>query len=185
MVLSVDAAFKDGEKNDYVAMEVWGKVENRLYLVHLVNEHLDFVKTVNRIRLLRARFPRIGAVYIEDKANGTAVINVLRNEVAGIIPVTPDVSKEARVQAVAFAIEAGNVFVPDTDWGDRFIEQCAKFPNDKHDDMVDAMSQALNKLVYSRRGRILKSMKTTFSGWTLPSDKPKTRVDIGERINVI
>lgn len=185
LVLSVDATFKDGEKNDYVAIELWGKIENRFYLVDLVNEHLDFTDTVRRIRIMKAKYPRTGAIYIEDKANGTAIINVLRNEIAGIIPVEPDASKEARVNAVSFVVEAGNVYIPrDRYWGDKFIEQCAKFPNDRHDDMVDAFSQALSKLIYSRKGRVFKALKEA-TGWHLPSDRPPKKLDVGGRINVV
>ena len=185
LILSVDATFKDGEKNDFVAIEAWGRVENRMYLVDLVNEHLDFQQTVRRIRLMITKHYHMGAVYIEDKANGPAIMSVLRHEIPGIIPVAPDASKEARVNAVSFVIEAGNVYIPTTEWGDKFIEQCAKFPNDKHDDMVDAMSQALSKLIYSKRGRIIRAIKETTSSWSLPHEKPKKRVDIGGRIRAI
>ena len=186
MIMTLDATFKDGEKNDYVAIEVWGKRENRMYLVDLVNEHLDFARTVKRLRLLRAKYPRIGGIYVEDAANGTAILNVLRNEVMGLIAVKPDKSKEARVNAVSFAIEAGNVYLPsDRQFSHKFVEQCAKFPNDKHDDMVDAMSMALDRLIYSRKGRVLRKMKEA-SGWHFPyDDSGEKKRGIGRQINAI
>ena len=185
IVLSVDATFKDGEKNDYVAIETWGKRENKFYLLDLVNEHLDFTGTINMLRLKIAQHPRLGAIYIEDKANGPAIITSMKNEVAGIIPVSPDASKESRVNAVSFLIQAGNVYLPkDKSYTKPFIEQCAKFPNDKHDDMVDAMSMALDKLHYSRRGFARKVAEKS-SGWTLPFNKPKKKLDIGGKINAI
>lgn len=151
MVLSVDATFKDGAKNDYVALEVWGKKGINLYLVDLVNQHLNFPDTVRRIRIILAKYPQIRGVYIEDKANGTAIIQTLKNQVFGVIPVTPDKSKEARVQDVSFYIEAGNVYLPkDMAFTWDFVDQCAEFPNGKHDDMVDSASQAINKLVRTR-----------------------------------
>jgi predicted phage terminase large subunit-like protein len=185
MVMSVDATFKDGERNDYVAISVWGKKENKIYLVKMVNEHLNFTATLHKIRLLKAHYPRIGAIYVEDAANGQAIIQTLSHEILGIIPVPPDKSKEARVNAVSFVIEAGNVYLPE---GDpityKFVEQCAKFPNDKHDDMVDSMSQALYKLAYSRRGRVLPAMREKLD-WVLPYQKPKKRVDVGGLIRTI
>lgn len=185
MIASLDATFKDGEKNDYVALEIWGKIENRYYLVDLINEHLNFADTVRKLRLMIARYPRLGAIYIEDKANGPAIITTLKNEVAGIIPVSPDASKESRVNAISFLIEAHNVYLPrDREFTHKFVEQCAKFPNDKHDDMVDSMSMALNKLHYSRRGSIRRKIKET-TGWSLPFEKPLKRVDIGGNVNVI
>lgn len=185
MVMSVDATFKDGERNDFVAISVWGKKENKIYLVKMVNEHLNFTATLHKIRLLKAHYPRIGAIYVEDAANGQAIIQTLSHEILGIIPVPPDKSKEARVNAVSFVIEAGNVYLPEGDHMTyKFIEQCAKFPNDKHDDMVDSMSQALVKLVYSRRGRVIPAMREKLD-WVLPSQKPRKRVDVGGLIRPI
>lgn len=185
MIMSVDATFKDGERNDYVAISVWGKKENKIYLVKMVNEHLNFTGTIHKMRLLKAHYPRIGAVYVEDAANGQAIIQTLSNEMMGIIPVPPDKSKEARVNAVSFVIEAGNVYLPEGDpMTYKFIEQCAKFPNDKHDDMVDSMSMALYKLAYSRKGRAIPALKRKMD-WVLPYEKPKKRVDIGGIIRPI
>lgn len=185
MVMSVDATFKDGEKNDYVAISVWGKKENKIYLVKMINEHLNFTATLHKIRLLKAHYPRIGAIYVEDAANGQAIIQTLSHEILGIIPVPPDKSKEARVNAVSFVIEAGNVYLPEGDpMTYKFVEQCAKFPNDKHDDMVDSMSQALYKLAYSRRGRPISAMREKLD-WVLPYQKPKKKVDIGGLIRPI
>ena len=186
MCLSIDAAFKDKEKNDFVAMEVWGKKENRFYLVDLVNEHLSFSDTVRRIRLLQARHPRIIGTYVEDKANGSAVIDVLRHDIAGIIAVSPDgTKKESRAQAIQPLVEAGCVYLPtDRKWRHEFVEQCAKFPNAKHDDMVDAMSQALQRLHYSTRGAVRRKIEEA-TGWHLPYNKPKKHRDVGRSINVI
>ncbi len=185
MVMSVDATFKDGERNDFVAISVWGKKENKIYLVKMINEHLNFTATLHKIRLLKAHYPRIGAIYVEDAANGQAIIQTLSHEILGIIAVPPDKSKEARVNAVSFVIEAGNVYLPEGDpMTYKFVEQCAKFPNDKHDDMVDSMSMALYKLAYSRRGRAIPAMREKLD-WVLPYQKPKKRVDVGGLIRTI
>lgn len=185
MIMSVDATFKDGERNDYVAISVWGKKENKIYLVKMINEHLNFTATLHKIRLLKAHYPRIGAIYVEDAANGQAIIQTLSHEILGIIPVPPDKSKEARVNAVSFVIEAGNVYLPEGDpMTYKFVEQCAKFPNDKHDDMVDSMSQALYKLAYSRRGRAMPVIREKLD-WVFPYQKPKKKVDVGGLIRTI
>lgn len=185
MMMSVDAAFKDGEKNDYVAITIWGRIGSKIYLVDLVNEHMNFMATIRKIKLLKVRYPSIGITLIEDKANGTAIIQMLRDEVFGIVAVQPDASKEARVNAISYIIEAGNVYIPnDRDWTFEFVEQCAKFPNDVHDDMVDSMSQCLARLVHTRTIRKLnREAKRGDRFFTLP--KIKKNVDIGDKINVI
>lgn len=148
-IVSVDAAFKDGADNDFVAIQVWGKRGPGCYLLDAIKAHLDFPSTLAAIRAVRARHPRALVTLIEDKANGSAAIQMLSREVPGIIPVSPEGGKVARVNAVSGAIEAGNVYLPRyAAYTADFVEECAAFPRGAHDDQVDAMSQALNRLLY-------------------------------------
>lgn len=150
-VMSVDAAFKDEDRSDFVAIQVWGKTRGNIYLIDAVKKHLSFPDTIMEIRRLRGMYPECKTTLIEDKANGSAIIRMLRYEMTGIIPVQPIGSKMARVQAVLGAIESGNVYLPKNKrfTGD-FVEECSSFPNAAHDDQVDAMSQALNRLIYQK-----------------------------------
>ena len=91
--------------------------------------------------------PQAKAVLIEDKANGSAIIQTLQKELF-CIPVNPKGGKIARVNAVSPAIESGHVYVPrSAPWLEEFLNQWTIFPNGKHDDMVDSASQALNWLL--------------------------------------
>lgn len=183
LIMSVDATFKDNDNNDYVAIEVWGKKEANMYLIDLINEHMDFSTTLKAIKGMKAIYPRIGAILVEDKANGSAIIQVLRSQIPGIIGVLPVGGKEARVNSVSFAIEAGNCYLPsDRAFTAMFIDQCASFPNGKHDDMVDSMSQALGRLIFSQTpGSLPEKPK---SDWHL--NKPHKRgVGKGDTIHVI
>lgn len=145
-VISVDAAFKGGENNDFVAVTVWGKAGNDYYLLDCLNRRLDFPGTLQAIRAMAKLYPEARAVLIEDKANGPAVIQTLQRELY-CIPVNPRGGKIARVNAVAPAIEAGHVFVPRrAAWAEAFLDQWTAFPAAAHDDMVDSASQALSYL---------------------------------------
>lgn len=177
ITISVDATFKDKNKNDYVAIQTWGKKGNRCYLLNSINEHLDFPATLRAIRRERVKYPNVGAILIEDKANGSAIIQSLRDEIMGIIPVEPKGGKEARVSAVSGIIEAGNVYLPkDKKFTWAFIDQCAEFPNGKHDDMVDCMSQCLARIMHQRtfRQAVHQAAKT---GWE--ETKRRRRKSIG------
>ena len=69
-----------------------------------------------------------------------------------IIPVTPLGGKISRVNAISPAIESGHVFLPDPSkapWASDYVDQWTAFPNSKYDDMVDATSQALARMIYS------------------------------------
>lgn len=150
-VMSVDASFKDDDQSDYVAIQVWGKNGPDIYLIDAVKKHLNFPDTIMEIRRLRAMYPDCKTTLIEDRANGSAIITMLRREMPGIIAVQPIGSKMARVQAVLGAIESGNVHVPkNRRFTADFVDECSSFPNAAHDDQVDCMSQALNRLIYQR-----------------------------------
>ena len=150
-VMSVDASFKDEDQSDYVAIQVWGKVGHNIYLIDAVKKHLNFPDTIMEIRRLRATYPDCKTTLIEDRANGSAIITMLRREMSGIIAIQPIGSKMARVQAVLGAIESGSIWVPeDKRFTADFIDECSSFPNAAHDDQVDCMSQALNRLIYQR-----------------------------------
>ena len=181
MVMSVDAAFKDHETSDFVAVEIWAKRGPNLYLVDLVRKHLNFQGTMNMIQQKKALYP-IEQILVEDKANGTAIIEVLRRKIMGIVPVEPRGSKESRVNAISFAIESGNVFLPSNKrFTGMFIEECSQFPNGKHDDMVDSMSMALMKLIWSPGKR---KMRTPKHNWWEKEEKKET-LGKGAKINVI
>lgn len=148
-VISVDATFKDAEDNDFVAIEVWSKLGNDYYCRYVLNQHLNFPNTVQAIRLVKKLFPESMYILIEDKANGSAIIQTLRHEFIGIIPVTPLGGKVSRVNAVAPAIESGCVHLPrETLWAEGLVDQFTAFPAGKHDDMVDSATQALNFLIF-------------------------------------
>ena len=148
-LISVDASFKDGEQNDFVAIEVWSKLENRYYLRYCLNRRMNFPDTLRAIRMVRELFPESRYILVEDKANGSAIIQTLHAEFVGVIPVNPRGGKSSRVNAVSPAIESGNVFLPREGWAYELADQFAAFPGGKHDDMVDAASQALNFMIYS------------------------------------
>ena len=151
-VISVDAAFKGAENNDFVAITVWGRRGNDYYLRDCRNEHLDFTGTLRVVREVRQRYPDARTVLIEDKANGSAVINVLQREMF-CVPVNPKGGKVARVNAVSAAIESGHVYLPEKAvWLEEYLDQWSAFPSAKHDDMVDSSTQALSYLLGGNRG---------------------------------
>lgn len=148
MLISVDAAFKDEDDSDYVVIQVWGKNQANMYLVDQVRAKLNFPATIQSIRNICVKYPSAVVKVIEDKANGSAIIQTLQNEIGGIVPVNPEGGKVARVNAVSAYIESGNVYLPRTSWIHDFVEEAASFPNGKNDDQVDAMSQALHRFIY-------------------------------------
>jgi predicted phage terminase large subunit-like protein len=175
IIMSVDATFKDGDNSDFVAIQVWGKREADMYLIDAVTERMDFPTTVQAIIQTKNKYPKIQQILIEDKANGSAIISTLKRKIPGIIAINPDGGKVARVNAVSPSIEAGNVFLPQNEqFTFDFVDQCSKFPNGSHDDMVDSMSQALNRFIYFSANLPKQQPKYNF-----PSERPSPNTFTG------
>lgn len=142
VVQSWDLTFKDESTSDYVAGQVWGQAGADLYGVDGLLERLDFVGSIKAILAMREKHPEATGILIEDKANGPAVMSVLKQSVAGIIPVEPKGGKVARANAASPIVEAGNVYLPKgRPWAEKLADSLAAFPVGEWDDDVDAFTQ--------------------------------------------
>jgi predicted phage terminase large subunit-like protein len=150
LVQSWDLAFKDTKSSDYVVGQVWLRVGNTAYLLDQVRARLNFTATCQAITAMSAKWPEAVAKFVEDKANGPAVMNALGKTVFGLIPIEPEGSKYARASAISPLTESGNVVLPDAELlpnVEELIEEAKNFPNSAHDDTIDALSQAINRLL--------------------------------------
>lgn len=144
--LSWDMAFKDGDGADWVVGTVWLRKGADYYLVDRVRKKMGFTETVQEFVGQIAKWPRIRRRIVEDKANGTAVVDVLKRKISGLVLVNPDGGKVARANAVTPYFEAGNVWLPNASWVDEYVLELVRFPLGAHDDQVDSTTQALNYL---------------------------------------
>lgn len=152
LIQSWDTTLSKSIHSDYVVGQVWGKADGKYYLLDQIRGKMGFEETKQAIRVMTAKWPRAVSKYIEEKASGPAVIENLQKELSGIIPVKVSNStggKEQRAVSITGLFEAGLVFFPDPTehlWVNELIEEIATFPKGRHDDQVDAMTQALQKL---------------------------------------
>lgn len=154
IIASWDLTFKSTDASDYVVGQVWGTVGANRFLLDQIRKKLTFPETIRHIKHFNDKWLPT-ATYVEDKANGPAVISVLRTEIPGLIAIDPQGDKAARIQAVSPQIEAGNVLLPRmASWVDDYIEEFAAATADgggQYWDQIDATSQALLKLKSSNR----------------------------------
>lgn len=146
---SWDMAFKGTESSDYVVGQRWVRVGTRRFLVAQHRARMTFTQTLRAFDLFHV--PHVPIRLVEDKANGTAVIDTMQATVSGIVPVSPKDGKEARARAVSPDIEGGHVYLPHPDepgneWVRDLLSELRNFPNDVHDDQVDALTQALTRM---------------------------------------
>ena len=193
---SWDLTFKGSSTSDYAVGQRWCRQGADRFLVAQQRGQWSFTQTLEKmLRWCNAgdlddkASPGGSFVHqrlVEDAANGTAAIDVLRKKVAGIKPIKPRSSKEVRARAVTPEIESGNVYLPHPSdpgngWVNELISEMRAFPSGKHDDMVDALSMGLLGLrdageaaIFVPRGTIRRSVQSGLSavsgmgGITLP-----------------
>jgi predicted phage terminase large subunit-like protein len=145
IVVSLDTAFKAGASNDYSVGLVLGVGETGYYVLDVWRDRVEFPALMRQVEMLALKW-KPDRVLIEDKASGQSLIQELQsNSRLAIEPVKIDSDKVTRATACTPLVEAGKVFLPeDADWLADFLEELSSFPAAPHDDMVDALSQALN-----------------------------------------
>jgi len=160
VILSVDAAFKSAQDNDYVAIHKYGIIGRFRVLLNRRTEHLGYVASKQAIKQevreqnvswCKDPLPAATAVLIEDKANGPAIIEELRADPEfsiSIIRINPKGSKDSRAYASSSDAEAGNVLLPaDAPWVGAMVVMFSQWAGEgsiPHDDDIDAYSQMAN-----------------------------------------
>lgn len=151
---SWDTASKPDEHCDFSVCTTWGVTGQDLYLLDVDRARLDFPALKRRVvDHAKAWMPR--SIIIEDKGAGTALIQQLRSETHGISYPTaflPKDDKLTRLHAQSARIEAGHVFLPErASWLEDLRVEIASFPQGRHDDQVDSISQFLAWFFDNRR----------------------------------
>lgn len=157
-----DTAQKTGEQNDYTVfmdallcrtgkiyiLNVWRKKVDAVGLLAMANDIWASVSVNNG----RESLPPASALYIEDKASGTGLIQQLKQgkQFIPVIPVPRTKDKLTRLMEVQPRIQSGGVFLPEAaPWVVDFIGECEAFTaNDshKHDDQIDPLIDAINTM---------------------------------------
>lgn len=144
----------------FVVGQHWGLVRGEAYLLSEYRNQVEFTGALIAVRAMNVAHPGTGRKWIENKANGPAVISALSKEIPGLIPIEPIGGKYARANAVTGFVESGNVFLPHpliAPWVQHFIDEHAGFPAYATNDEVDACSQALSQFFLSERAGVVSS----------------------------
>lgn len=151
IVQSWDTAVKAKQINDPSVCTTWGITANAYYLIDVYRGRIEYPELKRHfLRLYDAHKPHI--VLVEDKSSGQALIQELKSQTRiPIKPIIPKGDKIMRMNKQTGHIEAGKVHIPqNAPWLYDFLNEVLRFPNSKHDDQVDSMSQFLNWQTASR-----------------------------------
>ena len=151
-----------------VCRDIW---ENRrLILMWAWAERLEFYDLIKKVEETCKKF-KVDRVLIEDKTSGIPLAQELRRRGMniserlannpktldradfGIQLIPPEGDKVARAYSVQNLFECGLIYAPAEatgngdclfkDWADKVINELAELPKGQHDDLADAMTQAV------------------------------------------
>lgn len=152
--LFVDSALTGKKTNDPSALLIAVEKDNIVYIKHSGQYWLEFPDLIRKIKEL-ATVHQIKKIYIEPKASGLSIAQQLRREtMLNVIELEPPKdSKMSRLQSVTPKLESKRVKIVKAGWNENFLYELTTFPNAKHDDQLDCLVYAVQRLL-GEQGKI-------------------------------
>lgn len=167
--LSLDGAFSEKTTADYsclltlgVFKATEGSPRHSVMLIDCYMEQVNYPTLRDEVllqyqKVVGAKKQTVDGIIVEDKASGSALIPELRNALIPVYPFQPgSLDKVARANLVSHLVRDGFLWIPESDnlkrrgqpkkWLSKWYDQMIFFPSAKHDDAVDATTQALSVL---------------------------------------
>ena len=137
------------ELADYSACVVLLVRGGTAYILEVFRDRLEYPDSKRKVIEYYRRWAAVARNYsllIENKGSGMSLIQDLRQHNIFAIRIAPDGDKVMRMNRVTARIEAGAVVLPSrASWLQDFRREISAFPVGRHDDQVDALSQALDR----------------------------------------
>lgn len=144
IVQSWDTASKATELADYSVCVTALVTRTSISILDVVRKRLEYPALKKLIIEQRKKW-NADTVLIEDKGSGMSLIQDLKREGVYSIAIKVTEDKIVRMSACSAKIEAGSVFLPETaSWLADFRNELLAFPQGRHDDQADALSQLIN-----------------------------------------
>jgi len=179
VVISWDTASSSDPRADYTVGTVWGHDGSAWLLLDVIRARLTYPDLLPRVRALRGHW-QADKILIEKACVGHVLFQDLMRDMRGLsdrryrsdcapIAIRPDGPKEERFFTSVERLYSGFAKLPrDAPWLEDLKRELMAFPDGRHDDQVDSISQFLNWAV-GRGGR------TTLRGREARRDGPRPK----------
>ncbi len=140
---SWDTAAKQGLLNSFSVCTTWLVQGKDYYLIDVVRQKLTYPALRDMAMALAERHkPR--HILIEDTMTGIALADELDRKLSAVKRIKPEGDKQVRLYVQQAKFEQGRVWFPkDAPWLRNFLDELLSFPESRHSDQVDSVSQAL------------------------------------------
>jgi predicted phage terminase large subunit-like protein len=142
LIVSWDIALSETETGDYSACAVLLKRGDKYHVLEMIRGRWPFDELKRRVIDSRRRYN--GALVIEDSPISKGLIQSVRENNINAVSVKPTTDKRARTIAQSDLFAGGSItFQAGAPWLADLKAELLAFPNGKHDDQVDALTQGL------------------------------------------
>lgn len=143
VAMSIDTAVKDHEHCDYSVITVWGYDGQRWGLLDLVRGRFEFPELKGITRATSAKW-KANRIMIEDSHTGSALWQEIKKDGAKVVALRAEGSKIERLSVGVGRLYSGEIVFPrNASFIEPLISELRAFPNGRHDDIVDSVSQFL------------------------------------------
>jgi predicted phage terminase large subunit-like protein len=159
LVISWDCADSEAPTADYSVGTVWGYDSTCWKLLDVVRVKLAFADLLARVRSERKRW-NADLIIVEKASVGPAILDSLARDNrcigqpedhapnCGRLAITPRLGKAERFAAASEPLYSGTARLPrEAPWLEDLRREMMGFPNARHDDQVDSLSQFLNWMI--------------------------------------
>ena len=152
--IAVDPAISQKDSADFTAVAVvviegYGKNFYARVLSHPINRKMRFPETVTLIESLysslKSTYPYL-KILVEDVAYQKSLIDQLENHRYPVIGIKPLGDKYSRLVTASNLIQTGKILFPKRG-AEELIQQMIGFGVERHDDLVDALTLAAQKII--------------------------------------
>lgn len=160
IVQSFDTALTTNSRSDFSVCHTWGTFTNEddgsqnVILLNKVKGKYEFPELK---KMAHDQFEEWtpDSVIVEAKASGQPLIDEMRRSGIFVQDFSPGKGQDkiARLNAVSDMFASGHVWFPETAWAAQTVEEILAFPAGEHDDEVDTMTLALQRI---RKGGLLR-----------------------------
>jgi predicted phage terminase large subunit-like protein len=153
---TLDSAYTSDNKNDASALLAYSVWNNNMYIRDAAGVRLeiqDLIRFIPEFCYRNGYNRNQSKIYIEPKASGLSVAQMLKKETPLniVLDPPPKTDKTARVMACIPFLESRRVFVLEAGaFVNDFLDELKIFPMGTNDDSVDALTMAILRITKSR-----------------------------------
>jgi phage terminase large subunit-like protein len=145
-IISVDANFKNAEDASDIALVRLGSALPKIRVYAARSERGGLIEAIAMIKQEIKEGGRPSAILIEDKANGSAIIELLRKKIGNVVAILPKESKDARAHATNVYYEGRAIEHCNDMRGmgrEAFEKMLEAYPGGLKRDIIDALAQGV------------------------------------------